>query len=82
MTVILIAVFINTTLGFYQENKANNSIAYLKKLVTINAKVLRDGHETQQNASSLVPGDIVLLEPGDKIPADGRLITVDRLEVI
>lgn len=81
LAIILLAIFINTTLGFYQENKANKSVAYLRKLVTQKAKVLRNGNQVQLNAQNLVPGDIIFLEAGDKVPADCRLISIDNLQV-
>jgi len=81
LAIILLAIFINTTLGFYQENKANKSVTYLRKLVTLKAKVLRNGHKVQVNAINIVPGDIVFLEAGDKVPADCRLITSDNLHI-
>lgn len=80
--IILVAVFINTFLGFYQENKANNSIEYLRKLIHFKAKVLRNGNEISVDTSELVPGDIIFLEAGDKIPADARLIKIDNFQVI
>jgi len=82
MTVILVAVFLNTILGFYQENKANKSITYLKKLIDLKAKVLRDGNEIEISAKKLVPGDIIFLEAGDKISADARLISTDNFQII
>ncbi len=82
MAIILLAVFINTILGFYQENKASKAITYLKKLVDFKARVLRDGNEIEITAKNLVPGDIIFLEAGDKIPADARLIIVDSLQVV
>ena len=80
--VILIAILINTIFGFYQENKANNSIAYLRKLVQFKARVLRDGNEKEINTAELVPGDVIFLEAGDKIPADSRLLKVDNLQIV
>ncbi len=81
LVIILLAIFINATLGFYQENKANKSVTYLRKLITHKAKVLRNGHEVQINAQNLVPGDIVFLEAGDKVPADCRLMSIDNLHI-
>lgn len=80
--VIFVAILINTVFGFYQENKANSSIAYLRKLVQFKAKVLRNGNEKEIDTSSLVPGDIIFLEAGDKIPADSRLLKIDNFQVI
>lgn len=82
MAVILLAVFINTILGFYQEQKASKAITYLKKMIDLKSRVLRDGQEIEINAKKLVPGDIIFLTAGDKIPADCRLITVDNFQVV
>jgi len=72
--VIFGAVFLNVIVGFIQENKANKSLEKLKKIVKVKAKVIRDGNEKLVNSSDIVPGDIFILTPGDKIPADGRII--------
>ncbi|MDP2098156.1 MAG: calcium-translocating P-type ATPase, PMCA-type [Methylobacter sp.] len=79
--VILTVVVINALLGFYQEFQAEKSLAALKNMLALQAKVRRDGHSVQLPADQLVPGDIVMLEPGDKIPADGRVILAHNLEV-
>jgi P-type Ca2+ transporter type 2C len=79
--VILIVVFINALLGFYQEFQAEKSLAALKKMLALKAKVRREGKVIELPADQLVPGDIVLLEAGDKIPADGRIISANTLEV-
>lgn len=79
--VILIVVTINASLGFYQEFKAEKSLAALKHMLALQAKVSRDGHNSAVPAEQLVPGDIVKLEAGDKIPADGRIIGAHNLEV-
>ena len=79
--VILVVVIINALLGFYQEFQAEKSLAALKNMLALQAKVRRDGHNVQLPADQLVPGDIVILEPGDKIPADGRIISCHTLEV-
>jgi magnesium-transporting ATPase (P-type) len=71
---ILVVMFANTLVGFYQENKANNSIAHLKKLVKIQARVLRDGKEKEIDSRELTQGDIIILHAGSKIPADARII--------
>ena len=78
---ILSIVIINAILGFIQENKAENSMQALKKLTTPNARVLRHSTIQQIPARELVPGDILILETGDRIAADGRLINVCNLEV-
>jgi Ca2+-transporting ATPase len=71
---IIIVLLINTTVGFYQENKANQSLLVLKKMVKIRARVLRDGYEKEIDSEELVAGDVVFLKSGDKVPADGRVI--------
>ena len=78
---IAVILFINTTVGFYQENKANKSLLLLKKMVKIRVKVLRDGNEKEIDSDGLVIGDIVLLNAGDKVPADGRIIDCKGLKI-
>ena len=79
--VILIVVMINACLGFYQEYQAEKSLAVLKKMLALQATVRRDGRTQELSAEQLVPGDIVILEAGNKIPADGRIVAVNSLEV-
>ncbi|TSC95961.1 MAG: Ca2+-transporting ATPase [Parcubacteria group bacterium Athens1014_10] len=79
--VILGAVFLNTIVGFFQENKAETAISQLKKMVTYKTKVIRDGIEKEKEISELVPGDIILLKAGDRVPADIRLIEAQNLQV-
>ena len=79
--IIFSAVFLNTIIGFFQENKASQILSELKKIVKIKAYIIRDGNEKEVEQSELVPGDIFLLHPGEKIPADGRLIEVHDLKV-
>ncbi|MFA4999609.1 MAG: HAD-IC family P-type ATPase [Parcubacteria group bacterium] len=78
---IAIVLLINTSVGFYQENKANQSLLALKKMVKIRAKVLRDNYEKEIDSEELVIGDIVFLNRGDKVPADGRIIESRRLKI-
>ena len=78
---ILIVLLINIIVGFWQENKANNSLAVLKKMVKIRSKVLRDGHEREIDSEKLAVGDVVILNPGDKVPADLRIIHATDLNV-
>jgi len=73
-TVMLIIVAINAVIGFVQEYKVNRILESLKKLIISPAKVIRDGNLTEIPQDRLVPGDIVKLEPGDKIPADLRIL--------
>jgi Ca2+-transporting ATPase len=78
---IIAVLLINTTVGFYQENKANQSLLSLKEAVKIRAKVLRDGRQKEINSEELVIGDIVILKEGDKVPADGRIIDSKNLKI-
>ncbi|MBR9690799.1 cation-translocating P-type ATPase [Candidatus Woesearchaeota archaeon] len=77
--VIIIIVAINSLIGFLQEFKASKSIEALQKLVTPTARIIRDGKEIEVSAKDVVTGDIVILEEGDKIPADARIIQENEL---
>jgi Ca2+-transporting ATPase len=79
--VILIVVMINACLGFYQEFQAEKSLAVLKKMLAFQAIVRRDKRLQELSADQLVPGDIVILEAGNKIPADGRIVAANSLSV-
>ncbi len=79
--VILVVVMINAVLGVFQESKAEKSLDALKKLSTPNAKVFRDGVSAVIPSSELVPGDIIIIEAGDYIPADARIIEAVNLQV-
>jgi len=78
--VIGVILILNTVLGFIQEYKAEKSIEALKKMASLKAVVIRDGKEQKIDAKELVPGDIIVLETGEKIPADARLIKIVNLE--
>ncbi|MFZ7103129.1 MAG: calcium-transporting P-type ATPase, PMR1-type [Peptococcaceae bacterium] len=78
---ILAIVIINAILGFVQEYRAEKSMEALKKLIAPEALVIRDGLETKVPARELVPGDLVLLETGDIIPGDLRILTASQFEV-
>ncbi|NLJ73928.1 MAG: calcium-translocating P-type ATPase, SERCA-type [Firmicutes bacterium] len=78
---ILTIVLLNSVLGFFQEYKAERSMEALKKLTVPQCKVLRDGHKHSIPAQQLVPGDVILLEAGDRVPADSRLIESMTLSV-
>lgn len=77
--IITIAVITNTLLSFFQERKASRALHALKKLIHPKTKVVRDGKEVIIDAYKVVPGDVVILGQGDKIAADGVLITTNRL---
>ena len=72
--VILIIVVLNAAIGVFQENKAENALKALKDMTKPSAKVLREGKVLQINAEEVVPGDLILLDAGDSVPADARLI--------
>src|SRR4030043_140354 len=72
-------VLLSAVLGFVQEYKAERALEALKKMLSPTITVLRDAKEEEIPSRDLVPGDIVLLEAGDKIPADGRLVEVRSL---
>jgi Ca2+-transporting ATPase len=78
---IIIVILVNAALGFFQEYKAERTLEFLKRVVEIRAKTLRDGREIEIAASELVPGDIIFVDAGDKVPADARLIGALGLEV-
>lgn len=79
--VIFGAVFLNSIFGFFQENKASKTLHALKKIVKDEAQVQREGHFKIIDAIDLVPGDILILNPGDKVFADGRLIDSRDLKI-
>lgn len=73
-SVIFAAVSINALLGFYQENKAEQALSHLKSYIEERVRIIRDGKESEIDASELVPGDIIRISSGDRVPADARLI--------
>lgn len=79
--VIFAAVFINTVLGFYQEYKAQKALAALQQLLAPKAKVIRDGKQKEIDASQIVPGDLVILTIGTRVPADGVLVEATDLTI-
>lgn len=79
LVIISVAIIINTFLGFFQEIRANNALAAIKKLIQPKAIVVRDGHSIEINAEFVVPGDICILNTGDKVPADGEIVFANRL---
>lgn len=79
--VIFAIVIMNAVLGFVQEYRAEQAVEALKRMVAPHVLVLRDGREGSMDSRSLVPGDIVLLEAGSRVPADGRLLEAANLHV-
>ncbi len=80
LVLLLLTVF-NAVLGMRQESKAEASLAALEKMMKNIARVRRDGQAIEIEAEQLVPGDIVLVEAGNRIPADGRLFVTATLEI-
>jgi len=80
--VIIGVILINSIIGFVQELKAEQAVASLKKMATPRAKVLRDNRILDIPSSEIVPGDVIVLEAGDQIPADARLFYCKNLRVI
>ena len=78
---IFLIVLINALIGFYQEYRASKILEELKKILKIEAKVKRDGSPKILDSTELVPGDIVILSAGDKVPADGRVFEAQNLKV-
>jgi Ca2+-transporting ATPase len=79
--VIVFLTLFNAVLGLRQEGKAAEAVAALQKMMIVKARVRRDGQLTQVPAEQLVPGDVVLIEAGDVVPADGRLLSAATLEI-
>ncbi|MDX5334176.1 MAG: cation-transporting P-type ATPase [Gammaproteobacteria bacterium] len=79
--VILGVVVVNAIIGFAQEGKAEKSLEAIRHMLSPRASVTRDGQRRTVAAEELVPGDVVLLEPGDKVPADLRLLRARNLRI-
>lgn len=78
---ILVILFINSVIGFYMEYRAGLSMETLKKLSVLPAKVIRNGETGEINTEELVPGDMMFLEAGDLVPADGRVVRSSQLRI-
>jgi Ca2+-transporting ATPase len=79
--VIVLVVLLNATIGFVQESRAEASLEALKRMLVTTAAVRRDGRIIRLDAPDLVPGDVVVIEAGDRVPADGRLLSATSLEI-
>lgn len=79
--VIIGVVLVNSVIGFLQEGKAENALKAIRQMLSPNALVLRNNRQVTIPAASLVPGDVVLLQSGDKVPADLRLFRVKDLQI-
>ncbi|MGP3915172.1 cation-translocating P-type ATPase [Nonomuraea sp. 10N515B] len=78
---ISVVVLLNAAIGFVQESRAEASLEALRKMTSTVATVRRDGRLARLDAKELVPGDVVAVEAGDRVPADGRLLSAASLEV-
>ena len=76
--IILFIVGLNAAMGFFQEHKSENALRKLKKYISFNSVVMRSGVKKEINSVELVPGDLVLVQIGDKIPADMRLLSTEE----
>ncbi len=78
---ILVVLLINGVIGFFMEFQADRAMSSLKKLVSMQARVLRDGREVEIDQSAIVRGDVLVLEAGDMVPADARLVLGSKVQV-
>jgi Ca2+-transporting ATPase len=78
---IIAIVLVNSLIGFFQEYRTEKTLDALKNLAAPTSRVLRDGRVTVITASEIVPDDVILLEAGDRVPADAKLIEVHNLQV-
>ena len=81
VVIIMAVVIINALLGMYQESKAEKAIEALQEMAAATSRVLRNGKIETVKSENLVPGDIVLLEAGDSVPADGRILESASLKI-
>ncbi|GIX08927.1 HAD-IC family P-type ATPase [Elioraea sp.] len=79
--VIVAVVLINALVGFVQEGKAEAALEAVRRMLSPRATVIRDGHRHGIDAEAVVPGDLVVLEPGDRVPADLRIIAARGLAI-
>ncbi|NMG45574.1 HAD-IC family P-type ATPase [Aromatoleum toluvorans] len=79
--VLMSAVVINAIIGFIQEGKAQSALDAIRAMLSQHATVIRDGQRQEIEAANLVPGDVVVLASGDRVPADLRLVSVKELRI-
>lgn len=79
--IIMAVVIINAVLGVLQESKAEKAIAALQEIAAATSKVLRDGHQQTIRSEDLVVGDVIVLEAGDAVPADARILTCASMKI-
>lgn len=78
---IAFVVVLNAVIGFAQESRAQAALDALRRMSVTTATVRRDGRIVRLDAADLVPGDVIVVEPGDRVPADGRLLQATSLEI-
>ena len=78
--IIGVIIVFSAVLGFVQEYRAERALQALRRMLTPMITVLRDGQENEVPSRELVPGDVLLLEAGDRIPADARLVEVHSVQ--
>ncbi len=81
VTVISVVVVANAAIGYFQERKAENVMARLRQILAPTAKVIREGIEQKIAARLVVPGDVITLEAGDRVPADARILQSKNLRI-
>lgn len=79
--VIIVVLTLNATIGFVQEYQAERSVQALMQMVAPRARVVRAGHEHEVDSQEVVPGDVILLESGGRVPADARLVATTALQL-
>ena len=80
--IISVVIYASSVIGFFQEYKAGQALERLNKLIRYDVKVLRDGTPVSISHEQIVPGDVILISSGDKIPADARIIEVSNFSTI
>jgi P-type Ca2+ transporter type 2C len=80
--IVSVVIYVSSVIGFFQEYKAGQALERLNKLIRYDVKVLRDGTPVSISHEQIVPGDVILISSGDKIPADARLIEVSNFSTI
>lgn len=80
-SIIILAITVNVILGFYQENKAENSLLHLRSYIKERTRIIRNGKEKEIDPSELVAGDLIHLMSGNRVPADARIVFSNNLSV-
>ena len=78
---VLIVIVVNGLFAFFQEYRTDRAVETLQELLSLKSKVIRDGRLQEVDAAMLVPGDVIVLEQGDIVPADARLTEAFDVEV-